>query len=592
MNTILGIEVPSSFDGLPADQVSEIIEEVRAKALATLRQGSLTAAQVAECETATTFVKEGRAYLDALAEAEDEANDRLDALEAELSDDGDDDDENDDEDDEDGQEEGSPVPDEEGEGSPEPEREVSANASEGAEADSENQPEPVTASSIRRRRPTARSLAERVPPDKVTTLAERAPIIALPGNSGIAAGERFETTGALADALQSRWHQLGGGSDERLAVARVIARYPKELQLEAGDNAGNIAKFGGLDLNSDRAQAAITAAVCAPPEPFYGLGCESSTARPLWDSLPKYQAPRGNVMVYPSPKLSDIMDDNPGGSGFGLWTQDDDANPNAVKTACAQIPCADPITYGIYGAYACMTITNMAAMTYPELVEAFMNRLMALHARSRERALLDAMRASVNVRQVTADAGNETASIATWVNIVNLLSAVREEERFDDITFEAWAPRWVREALRVDGIRQKNVCGSTLTNRAVGRGEVDAAFASLGVNIHWLMDNPSNGWPDVPIVADGETIPNTPNTAPFFLSPRGNFRALDGGNLTIGVTNNNIYRDIESLKRNNFTFFIENFEGIIDFGCTSYELTVDPFCPHGAQTEDIAAVTC
>jgi hypothetical protein len=572
MNTILGIDVPASFEGLPADQVSDLVEQVREAALAALRQGSLSTTEVAEAEKATEFVRDGRTYLASLAETEDEVNEHLDSLEAELAD-----------------ADASDAPAED-EDEDEDESSDDAPAEEGP---AEEEPETVTAAAVqyRRRRPTAKQLAEKVPQDNVSLIPEQAPMVALPGNPGISAGDAFESTAVLADALQQRWRQLGGGSDERLAVCRINANYPSHLHLVAGDNSENIARFGGLDIHTTEAQQAITAAVCAPAQPYYGLGCESSLARPLWASLPKYQAPRGNVSVYPSPKLEDITG-GPTGSGMGIWTQAMDADPNAVKAECATIPCADPTTYGIYGAYACMTIKNMMAMTYPELVEAYLNRLGAVHAAARERALLDGMLASVNLKNVTADADGESASIFTSAVLIELLSAAREAERFDDVSFQGWAPRWVREALRVDLTRQRRTNGASAASRVASRGDVDSLFTALGVNMTWVYDYPSSGWDTQDGLDDGSAVPTPPTEAPFILAPRGNFRALDGGNLTIGVTNNNIYRDNESNRHNQFTMFMENFEGIIDFGCTSYELKIAGFCPSGVQTEDGAAVTC
>src|SRR5262245_23968645 len=102
MSTILGIEVPTSFEGLPADQVTDLVDTVRQTALEVLRSGAITPAQSDECEQAAEFVRGGKAYLQALTEAEDEANDRLDALEDELAADDEDEAEDGDSEDDDG----------------------------------------------------------------------------------------------------------------------------------------------------------------------------------------------------------------------------------------------------------------------------------------------------------------------------------------------------------------------------------------------------------------------------------------------------------------------------------------------------------
>jgi len=33
-------------------------------------------------------------------------------------------------------------------------------------------------------------------------------------------------------------------------------------------------------------------------------------------------------------------------------------------------------------------------------------------------------------------------------------------------------------------------------------------------------------------------------------------------------------------------------QGLIDFGCVNYHVTIDPFCPNGAQVADVTAIAC
>ena len=129
----------------------------------------------------------------------------------------------------------------------------------------------------------------------------------------------------------------------------------------------------------------ITAALCAPATPYYGLACANVLRRPVFNSLPQFQAPRMKVSIPESPSLSDIV------TGVGQWTAEDDADADAVKLACQTIACGTPTEYVMYGVYRCLTIKNMLAMSNPELVEAYLNRLGAAHARLAEQLLLNAM---------------------------------------------------------------------------------------------------------------------------------------------------------------------------------------------------------
>src|SRR4029077_6342464 len=106
----------------------------------------------------------------------------------------------------------------------------------------------------------------------------------------------------------------------------------------------------------------------------------------------------------------------------------------------------------------------------------------------------DGMLASVNMKHLTAAGTPESATVSLLATVINLLAAAREEERYDDITWVGWAPRWVRDVLRTDLLRFKNVNGGSVAARVQGNAAVDAALAAVGVNMTWVWDYPSSGW--------------------------------------------------------------------------------------------------
>ena len=75
----------------------------------------------------------------------------------------------------------------------------------------------------------------------------------------------------------------------------------------------------------------------------------------------------------------------------------------------------------------------------------------------------------------------------------------------------------------------------------------------------------------------------------MILAPAGKFGVMDRGELSIGVTGNNLYRDNASNASNQFTFFFENFEGLVDTdSCPAYQLEIPGLCHNGVQIADLA----
>ncbi len=383
---------------------------------------------------------------------------------------------------------------------------------------------------------------------------------------GKSVGDTFDSWGELAMAAVKRAGEIGRGNGKKYTIAKIIGDYPEDRKL--GDSlALNLAKFEPEEM---------MAALCAPATPYYGLACMNTTRRPVFNSLPQFQAPRFKVSVMSSPSLSDIT------TGVGLWTAADDADSNAEKEACQTITCNDPTTYTAYGVYRCLTVKNMLAMSYPELVEAWLNRLAASHARLAEQQLLAGIYAGtteLNVEKLGY--GASTTIIRT---ILQYIALYQETQRWDDDgEREMWAPRWLQTAIRMDLFSRRNTSGNR--NLVPTQGEVDAMFRDAGVNPHWFLDTPAYATA-IPAVGSGGFLNRLPSDVQIMLAPRGKFAVIDRGELNIGVTANNIYRDNDSNAHNEFTYFFENFEGIVNTtSCPAHTLDI-PICANGVQVDD------
>jgi hypothetical protein len=402
------------------------------------------------------------------------------------------------------------------------------------------------------------------PPEEPRTIGWKA----TDNTPGKSAGEMFESYLEIATALQAQASLVGDGSDKKHTVAKMYGNFRPEQRLSED-----------MVLNLDRfSEDEIMAAMCAPLQPLYDLACANSTRRPVKSSLPMFQSPtRGGFSVYPSPSLTDIT------TGYGQWTSVDDANAEATKSACQTITCATPVEYRIYGVYRCLTVKNLLQMTFPELVEAYLNRLAAAQARLAETLLLEAMgNGAVSIDAVTLGYGAKTTILSTILNYIGLYAEI---ERWDADQMEAWMPRWVVKAIQMDEVRRRRTDGGNTP--VPSQSTIEGWFRDAGVNPHFFMDRPSWATP-IPPLATSSVLNLLPRNLEILLAPRGKFAVMDRGELNIGVAPGNLYRDNTSNTRNEFTLFFENFEGIINTNtCPAHLLQINNLCYNGAQIADV-----
>jgi hypothetical protein len=432
----------------------------------------------------------------------------------------------------------------------------------------------ATEASVNRKVRTSMGVADSPSTEIVDGRLSADKLLSRSGVDGKAPGQQFESWLELAESLQSKASQITRNSSERFQVAYVPGKFDDAHTLS--DN---------MVLNLRKFEPEILAEMCAPAEPQYDLDCWNTDRRPVRNSMAAFKPDaRGAVTIYPSPSLADITGQAP--DGVGIWDNDRDTALDDPKT-CAVIECAEPTLYRLYGVYRCLTVQNLLAITFPELVEAYLNRLAAAHARLAEQQLLEAMgAASVNVDAGALGYGTST-SVTT--SVMNLLALHQESERWDIGGMEAWMPRWIAWAMKMDLMRRRNTSGNV--QAVPSDGEIVSMFTNMGVTPHFFIDTPS--WATaIPAVQTGGSLNLLPNRVEMVLAPTGKFAVMDRGELSIGVTGNNIYRDNTSNSLNQFTFFFENFEALVDTNsCPAYLLEVDGLCHNGVQIDD-AVIQC
>lgn len=385
---------------------------------------------------------------------------------------------------------------------------------------------------------------------------------------GAERGHEFATTRELGEIVQEVMASAAAGDNTRREIATMSSRMPEDRILDQQR------LFTDLATLTD-APDEITAAFCTPLQPLYELACANVTRRPVFNGLPQYQpdADRGGFRVPESPSLFDIT------GGFGQWTSTDDADLEAIKEECQTIQCVNWNDFEWYGTYRCLKVRNLMAMTFPELVDAYLNRLQARWARYAEVLLLEQMgTASTNVQGFAQKYG---ANVSLHRNILTYLGKYAEIERWDTPVMDAWMPRWLLWALRMDMSSRRRDGGYV----AASVETVEAAFREIGVEPHWFMDRPSWSTPISPLSVNGD-LTHFPSEVQILLHRRGKFAVMDKGELVVGLGGNPI-RIEDDLRRNQATFFFESFEGLIDTdSCPAHLLTVPGLCYNGAQIAD------
>jgi len=392
------------------------------------------------------------------------------------------------------------------------------------------------------------------------------------GAAAITQAEGYEFSGMteVAEAFRLRLGSIDSGSDVKHTIAQQRANFRDDQDL-SDDVVFNLQKLQN--------EEELTAAMCAPLTPLYDLSCANTMRRPVFNGLPQFRlrADRGGFTVYPSPSLSDIT------TGYGQWTSSDDFDSEALKT-CQEITCSSPVEYEIYGVWRCLTVKHLVQMTFPEIVEAYLNRLGAAWARYAETLLLEAMGNGCDtISSADLGYGGTQTVLSTILNYVGLYIEI---ERWDEGIMDAWMPRWVLYAIKTDLMRRRRTDGGV---QLVPSDEsINALFRNAGVEPHWFMDRPSWATP-VPGIAVNGVLNFFPRSVEILVHPRGKFALMDRGNLNIGVAPNNQYRVDDDLLRNQYRFFFESFEGVINTNtCPAHILQIDTTCWNGVQIADEA----
>jgi chemotaxis protein histidine kinase CheA len=405
---------------------------------------------------------------------------------------------------------------------------------------------PVTAAAD-----SADNLNIEVPADRRPISQTSAATVAITAGAdipGYTAGSSLTDMNAVAEAMAKRIHTLrrvNGGDGEQHIVASVTTQFPEGRTLTQ-DAESNWAK-----VNAVTGPEALVASGghSAPFEVKYDIFGLGTTARPLRDSLPRFQADRGGIRFVTPPVLSSY------GNAVGLWTNVIDTNPGTDVKASLTVSAAAEETVATDAVTLQLQFGNLMTRAYPELIARHNELGLIQHAREAEEQILS--------RLTTLSTAVTSTSLIGFgrdylVQVGRASAAYRRRHRLEmDAPLRLIAPSWVKDAMAAD--LAISMPGDNTLNVY---GEIDGYLASRGVNVTWHLDDSLTG------AQGAAAMTEFPDTVVWYLFAEGTFLFLDGGTLDLGII-----RDSTLVGTNDYKMFVETFEGIAKVGVESIKVT-------------------
>ena len=371
---------------------------------------------------------------------------------------------------------------------------------------------------------------------------------------GYSAGSPVKDMAEVAQLMEKRLHSLrrvNGGDGEQHIVASFSTQYPEDRFLGT-DPLENAAKIEGV---VGRDALVASGGHAAPVEVKYDIFAQgSTTARPVRDALPKFQADRGGVRFVTPPSFAAGTYAN----AVGVWTAANDSaeTPSpasktslTVSAAAEQTAVTDAVTLQLQ-------FGNLMTRAYPELIARHNELALVQHAREAEQDLLS----KISAGSTAVTSGTLLGFGRDFlVTVRKAAAAYRSRHRLDVNTrLKAFIPSWVADAMAAD--LAVAMPGDGTLN--VSRSEIEGYLASLNVDMVATPDATVFG-------SQGATgLLEFPDSFVWYLFAEGTFLFLDGGTLDLGII-----RDSSLVGTNDYKMFVETFEGIAKVGIESLAIT-------------------
>ena len=365
---------------------------------------------------------------------------------------------------------------------------------------------------------------------------------------GYSAGSEVKDMTEVAGLMAKRLHgfrNVNGGNGEQHIVASFSTSFPEERTL-TNDAESNWAKIQAV--TAPEALVASGGHV-APFEVKYDIFGIGTTARPVRDCLPKFQANRGGIRFVTPPVLSSYA------NAVGVWTNAVDTNPGTDTKLSLTVAAAAETTVATDAVTLQMQFGNLATRAYPELIARHNELGLIQHAREAEQNLMTKIGAASTAITSTSLIGFGRDFL---VQLGRAAAAYRSRHRLEtDAPLRAIIPGWVKDAMVAD-LTIAMPGDNTLNAYA----EIDGYAASRGVNLCTSLDATVFGSQSAAAMLE------FPDSFAWYLFAEGSFLFLDGGTLDLGIV-----RDSTLVGTNDYKMFVETFEGVAFVGVESLQIT-------------------
>ena len=363
---------------------------------------------------------------------------------------------------------------------------------------------------------------------------------------GYTAGSPLNDMNAVAEAMAKRLHALrrvNGGDGEQHIVASVSTQYPENRTLTT-DPETNWAKINAVTSPEALVASGGHAAPFEVKYDIFGLG---TTARPLKDALPKFQADRGGIRFVTPPVLSSY------GNAVGIWTNATDITPGTDTKTSLTVTAANENTVATDAVTLQLQFGNLMTRAYPELIARHNELGLIQHAREAEGQILTRLTALSTAVTSTSLIGVARDYL---VQLGRAAANYRGRHRLEaDAPLRVIAPSWVKDAMAAD--LALSMPGDNLLN---AYAEIEGFIASRGINMTWTIDSFTD--------SQGSGAMNEfADTFTWYIFAEGTFLFLDGGTLDLGII-----RDSSLTGTNDYKMFVETFEGVAKVGVESLKV--------------------
>lgn len=558
------IEIPEDFSALTDEELNELRAELR-EGFAATREA--TPVDVALLERYAEAARAVAGELSARAEAQLEAESRVEELVAEMETIAP-------EDTTEGPEE------EEGEGEEDGEEEEA----ESEEAEEEAPAEPAEAEEERRVPVAASSSGSTtritVPPSETArTLPRRARPLPTPerqrymtASAGNEAGnyiDRSDVPGLIREVTRghdvgrfARYAEAGEQHAERHPILRIEKQFPEELVIGANSDV-----LAVLDTAADPSRipgGSLTAAGwCAPSETIYDL-CALETAEGIL-SVPEVTVTRGGINHTMGPDFGDLYTDTG-------WMFSNAEVDYATKT-CFSVVCPTFEETGWNIAGVCIQADLLMRQAFPEIIDRYVNGSLVAHQHRLAAARIAAIEAASTAETLLVPAGADGAAAPLLGAVELAAEKIRYRNRMSrGAVLEVVLPAWAEALVRADIAYRNGKDSLSVSDAEIASWFADRKVAPQFVyNFQDLDDTPGTAYPA---------------TIDFLIYPAGTWVGASDEIIRLDV----VY-DSTLLATNEYTALFSEEQWLLAQRCHDSRVITTNVCADGAIGAEAVACT-